>query len=113
MNNFCFNVCVSGKVSAPLFFEGENLDIVGHDKDFKFFTVSSLGSSCCIHCCDGVILMFLDGGYFSKVTVEGKVIPAENCCQTKKQAEQSAAKAGLIAVGVKDPETVAKRLLGR
>jgi hypothetical protein len=56
-------------------------------------------------------VVFLDGGYFSKVTIEGKIFKAKEHCQTKKQAEQSAAKAGLVAMGVKDPEAVATRLL--
>ncbi|XP_028399127.1 uncharacterized protein LOC114522593 [Dendronephthya gigantea] len=52
-----------------------------------------------------------DRGYISKVSIEGRVFKAKECCQTKKQAEQSAAKAGLIAMGVKDPEAVAMKLL--
>lgn len=56
---------------------------------------------------------FLDGGYFSQVTIEGQVFKAEECCQTKKLAEQYAAKAGLIGMGVKDPESIASKLLGR
>ena len=55
--------------------------------------------------------MFSDGGYFSKVIIEGKVFKAKECCQTKKLAEQSAAKAGLVGMGVKDPESVATKLL--
>lgn len=47
------------------------------------------------------------------MTIEGKVFKAKDCCQTKKLAEQAAAKAGLIAMGVKDPEAVARKLLGR
>ena len=47
----------------------------------------------------------------SKVTIEGKTFKAKECCQTKKMAEQSAAKAGLIGMGVRDPEAVANKLL--
>lgn len=57
--------------------------------------------------------MFLEGGYMSKVTIEDKVFKAKECSQTKKQAEQAAAKAGLIAMGVKDPEAVASKILRR
>jgi hypothetical protein len=55
--------------------------------------------------------VFSDGGYFSKVIIEGKVFKAKECCQTKKLAEQSAAKAGLVGMGIKDPESVATKLL--
>ena len=57
------------------------------------------------------MILFSEGGYFSKVTIEGKTFEAEECCQTKKMAEQIAAKAGLVGMGVKDPEAVATRLL--
>lgn len=56
---------------------------------------------------------FVDGGYLSKVIIEGQSYIGKDCCSSKKQAEQSAAKAGLIAMGVKDPEAVARGLTNK
>lgn len=52
-------------------------------------------------------------GYCSTVTFEGKVLKSLELCSTKKLAEQSAAKAALIELGIKDPDKVALQLLRR
>lgn len=52
-------------------------------------------------------------GYRGTVTIEGKVVNAQQECTTKKLAEQNAAKAGLIELGIKDPDAVALRLFRR
>jgi hypothetical protein len=56
-------------------------------------------------------MLFSEAGYFSKVTIEGTTFEAEESCTNKKMAEQCAARAGLVGMGIKDPEAVATRLL--
>lgn len=60
-----------------------------------------------------ILNLFLGSGHISTVTFEGKVVKSLDACSTKKLAEQSAAKAGLIELGIKDPDEVALRLLRR
>ena len=60
-----------------------------------------------------IINLFLDSGFISTVTFEGKAVKSLDACSTKKLSEQSAAKAGLIELGIKDPDEVAPRLLRR
>ena len=59
------------------------------------------------------ISILAESGYKSSVTIEGKLVECQEECATKKIAEQSAAKAGLIELGIKDPEAVALKLLVR
>jgi len=64
------------------------------------------------HCKSSIT--FSDNGLFkSTVTFSGKTAESIQGFPTKKEAEQSAAKAALISLGIEDPESFALNYKGR